>query len=200
MTTQPEQPGDASVAVGSCTADIAKELERVDTGLERDVFVRTLLRHLAGTLQDVVGLREASGFVSVVGQKMGQEMNAGYRKALRVENLGRAQVAAVCLDLKRRIRGDFYIIEEREDRIVFGNRACPFGDKVAGRPALCMMTSNVFGSIAAENLGWSKVALERTIAEGHPQCRVVVHLQPTEEARESDGREYSRSTGAPAPA
>ena len=35
--------------------------------LERDVFLRSLLRELAGTLQDVVGLEEASGFVSVVG-------------------------------------------------------------------------------------------------------------------------------------
>jgi hypothetical protein len=36
--------------------------------LERDVFLRSLLRELAGTLEDVVGLEEASGFISVVGQ------------------------------------------------------------------------------------------------------------------------------------
>ena len=56
--------------------------------------------------------------------------------------------------MKRRINGDFYVIEESETHIVLGNRACPFGDKVLGRPSMCMMTSNVFGHVAAENLGY----------------------------------------------
>ena len=59
---------------------------------ERDVFVRSLLRHLAGTLQDVVGLEQASGFVSVVGQRIGDELDGVYRRALRVERLDRDQL------------------------------------------------------------------------------------------------------------
>jgi hypothetical protein len=31
--------------------------------LERDVFLRSLIRELAGTLQDVVGLEESAGFI-----------------------------------------------------------------------------------------------------------------------------------------
>lgn len=161
--------------------------------LERDVFVRTLLRHLAGTLQDVVGLEEASGFVSVVGQKIGDEINGAYRSALSVDQLSREQVAEVLVDLKRRIQGDFFIIEEDDEKIVLGNRACPFGEKVVGRPALCMMTSNVFGSIAAENLGYAKVALEEAIARGDNGCRVVVYLKASAAAHQATGREYFRS-------
>jgi len=146
-------------------------VRQLPVGLERDVFLRTLIRELAGTLQDVVGLEEASGFVSVVGQRVGDQIDREYRAALAVDRLTRDQVAAVLVDLKRRIQGDFYVIEEDDVKIVFGNRACPFGDKVIGRPAMCMMTSNVFGSIAAENLGYAKVVLEETIAEGHPGCR-----------------------------
>jgi predicted ArsR family transcriptional regulator len=160
--------------------------------LERDVFLRTLLRHLAGTLQDVVGLEEASGFISVVGQEMGDEINQAYRTALGVTQLTRAQVADVLVDLKRRIRGDFFVIEQDDDKIVLGNRACPFAEKVVGRPALCMMTSNVFGSIAAENLGYSKVVIEEAIALGDAGCRVVVYLKPTPEAEAAQGREYFR--------
>jgi hypothetical protein len=52
------------------------------------------------------------------------------------------------------------------------------------------MTSNVFGSIAAENLGYAKVELQETIARGAPGCRVVVHLQQTPEAEAAEGREY----------
>ena len=131
---------------------------------------------------------EAAGFVSVVGQRTGDSINDRYRQALGVEGLTREQVAAVLVDLKRRIQGDFYVIEESDEKIVLGNRRCPFGEKVIGRPALCMMTSNVFGVIAAENLGRAKVELQETIAEGSPTCLVTICLKSTAEAAAACGR------------
>ena len=161
--------------------------------LERDVFLRTLLRHLAGTLQKVVGLDEASGFISVVGQEIGEEINQSYKHALGVSKLTREQVADVLVDLKRRIQGDFFVIEENDEKIILGNRACPFAEKVIGRPALCMMTSNVFGSIAADNLGYAKVVIEEAIARGDAGCRVAVYLKPTPQAEAVKGREYFKA-------
>ena len=158
--------------------------------LERDVFLRTLIRELAGTLQDVVGLEEASGFISVVGQNIGKQINHDYKAALEVSHLTRDQVADVLVDLKKRIQGNFYIIEQTNEKIVLGNSACPFAEQVIGRPAMCMMTSNVFGSITADNLGYAKVELQETIAMGASGCRVVVYLKPTLEAEASQGREY----------
>jgi predicted ArsR family transcriptional regulator len=155
-----------------------RSLEDLEVPLERDGFLRSLVRHLAGALEDVVGLDEASGYVSLVGQAMGSEIDALYKRALGVDELTPEQAGAVMVDLKRRIQGDFYVIAQDDDRIVLGNRACPFGDKVLGRPSMCMMTSNVFGHIAAETTGYSKVVLEETIATGSPGCRVVVHLRP----------------------
>jgi predicted ArsR family transcriptional regulator len=162
----------------------------LDVPLNRDVFLRTLIRELSGTLEDVVGLKEAAGFISVVGQNVGDQMNHDYRSAFRVDHLSREQVAEVLVDLKRRIEGDFYIIEETEERIVLGNRACPFGNKVLSRTSMCMMTSNVFGAIAADNLGYAKVELQQTIARGDATCRVVVYLKPTPESDGAQGREY----------
>ena len=161
-----------------------------DVPLERDVFLRTLIRELAGTLQDVVGLNDAAGFVSVVGQRVADGIELDYRRALGVEQLDREQVRDVLIDLKRRIQGQFFVIEEDDGKIVFGNHACPFGDKVKDRPALCMMTSNVFGSITAKNLGYARVELQQTIAEGAPGCRVVVHLQRAAVPGSDVGREY----------
>jgi predicted ArsR family transcriptional regulator len=172
------------------TSEALRVVQELPVELDRDAFLRTLVRELAGTLQEVVGLEEASGFISVVGQEIGERINESYLEALGVPRLDRAQVAAVLVDLKRRIRGDFFVIEWDEGKIVFGNRACPFAEKVVGRPAMCMMTSSVFGVIAAENLGYAKVVLEQTIAEGAPGCRVVVHLGPTPEAEAAAGREY----------
>jgi predicted ArsR family transcriptional regulator len=158
--------------------------------LEHDVFLRSLIRELSGTLQDVVGLEEAAGFISVVGQRVGDQINEDYKAALAVPELSREQISEVLVDLKRRIKGDFYVIEEDEEKIVLGNRACPFGEKVLGRPAMCMMTSNVFGVIAADNLGYARVELEETIAHGAQGCRVVVYLKAPPEGESPGGREY----------
>ncbi len=171
----------------------ARRVEKLEIPLERDLFLRTLIGHLAGTLQEVVGLEEASGFVSVVAQRIGDEIDAIYKQGLEVPNLTREQVADVMVDLKRRIQGDFFVIEQDDDKIVLGNRACPFAEKVIGNPALCMMTSNVFGSIAARNLGYSKVVIEDAIARGSASCRVVVHLRVTPESEAVTGREYFKT-------
>ncbi len=174
-------------------AAVLPDLSKVPVPLERDVFLRTLLHHLAGVLQDVVGIEEAGGFVSIVGQKIGDEINTAYRAALQIDSLSKEQVAAVCVDLKRRIQGEFFVIEMTDEKIVFGNRACPFAEKVIGRPSLCMMTSNVFGSIAAENLGYGKVVINESIAKGHSGCLVTIYLRPCDEAGTKEGREYFRT-------
>lgn len=170
--------------------EMVTQVNQLEVPLERDVFLRTLVRQLAGTLEEVVGLDEAAGFISVVGQSMGEWINQSYKGALRLPKLSREQVAEVLVDLKARIKGDFYVIEQDDEKIVFGNRVCPFEDKVIGRTSMCMMTSNVFGSITADNLGYAKVELQETIAKGDAGCRVVVYLNVTPESENREGREY----------
>ena len=169
-------------------------IENLPVQLERDLFLRTLIGELAETLQDVVGLEEARGFISVVGQRVGDLIDQEYRDALQVEKLTQQQVGAFLVDLKRRIRGDFFVIEETDDRVVLGNRACPFAEKVAGRPSLCMMTSNVFGIVSAENLGYAKVSIEQAIANGDPACRITIYFKPTPAAADAPGREYFKGS------
>lgn len=163
-------------------------LAELDIGLGRDGFFRTVLRELTGALEDVIGLEDASGYVSLVGGALGDGLNATYKQALGAEQLNREQVFAVLTDLKHRIGGKFMIAEDTPERVVFVNSSCPFGEQVLGRPSLCMMTSNVFGTIAAENLGYANVTIEQALARGDRACRVVVHLQPGRASPE--GRDY----------
>ena len=153
-------------------------------------FMRSLLRHLTGALEDVIGAEDATSFVSIVSQNIGHQINDAYCRALQVDQLERRDLSAVLVDLKRRIEGDFFVIRETEDQLVLGNRACPFGDQVHDRPSLCMMTSGVFGVIAAQSQGYARVKLNHTIAAGHPGCRVTIYLNPNDD--EGDGREYFR--------
>jgi predicted ArsR family transcriptional regulator len=169
------------------------EIAGLPVPLERDKFMRCLIRELSGLLEEVVGLEEASGFISMVGQQIGNQIHKDYLSALGKETLNHEEIGAVLVDMKRRINGDFYIIEATPEKIVLGNRRCPFSDKVKDRSSLCMMTSNVFGVIAAENAGYAKVSLEKTIARRDKECRVVVYLRTSEQAAVAAGREYYKT-------
>ena len=166
------------------------EFHRLPIPLDRDRFVRDLLRDVADSLAKSLGPEKASQMVAEIGERTGTQLNMYYRAALKSLSLSREEVAAALVDLKRRIEGDFYVIEQSDDKIVLGNRACPFGSKVLDRPALCMMTSSVFGAIASQNRGYAKIELQETIARRHKECRVVVHLRQTAEAEQAEGREY----------
>lgn len=98
------------------TSTAAQPLSALDIPLERDFFLRTLIRELSGTLQDVVGLEEASGFISVVGQRVGDQIDRDYRAALKVSVLTREQVAEVLVDLKRRIKGTFQVVFQDDEK------------------------------------------------------------------------------------
>lgn len=161
--------------------------------IDRDVFLRNLLRELSGTLEEVVGLDEAAGFVSIVGQHIGEWMDQEYRKALGTDHLNLQQVSEVLVDLKKRIEGGFYVESLEKDKIMLCNTQCPFGDKVLSRPSLCMMTSNVFGTVSAENLGYARVCLDETIANGNGQCKVTIHLEQNNTEAQDSGREYFKS-------
>lgn len=170
-------------------ADIENTYRQMPATRDRDLFLREILREMAGTLESVVGLEQASGFISLVGSRLGEVMNSEYR-AGSAGALDREHVAAALVDLKRRIKGGFSIESIDEDRIVLVNTACPFGKHVQGRKSLCMMTSNVFGRIAAENLGYARVELSETIADGDGRCRVIVDLASRSAADTDIGLEY----------
>jgi hypothetical protein len=73
--------------------------------LERGVFLGTLLRHRAGTLQRVVGLEGSAGVHQRRGPGDGRRDQPELKGILGVADLSREQVADVLVDLKRRIQG-----------------------------------------------------------------------------------------------
>jgi len=161
-------------------------------GLDRDVFLRQLLRELAGVLEEVVGLQEAEGFVALVGQRIADWMDAGYRQAYGADALSAKEVAEVLVDLKRRIQGGFRLVSISDEEILLSNDRCPFGELVRGRISLCQMTTSVFGTITAENLGYARVQIEESIAAGFPGCKVRISLIPSAPGAPAEGAEFVR--------
>lgn len=143
---------------------------------EGETFMRWMIRDIAGVLQDVVGDAEAEGYVSVVGDRMGERLDDLYSQGRTRGPWSTTELSEVLVDLKHQIGGEFSVAEVTDDQIVFTNSRCPFGDAVLDRPSLCMMTSNVFGRIGANHLGRVSVTLDETIAAGDGRCIVRVGL------------------------
>ncbi len=167
--------------------------EAGDDGFGRDSFLRALVVQLAQDVELRDGPAVAESLVAQVGIDVGGQMEEEYRRATgALGKLTPEQMAECFVRLKHAIEGDFYPVEISGDRIVLANRRCPFGLAVRKAPALCRMTSSVFGGIAAQNSGGAAVLLEERIAVGDHQCRVVIWLgeQDEESRRAHHGHVY----------
>lgn len=147
-------------------------------GFGKESFLRALVIQLAQAVEATHGPEAAEAAVAQVGADVGGQMELEYRNARQVVGRMTPERMADCyVRLKHAIDGDFYVIEANERRIVLGNNRCPFGELVRRAPALCRMTSSVFGGIAARNNdGEVALVLEERIAVGDPGCRVAVIL------------------------
>ncbi len=152
---------------------------RPEGGFGKESFLRALVVQLARAIELSAGPDLAAAAVAQVGIDVGGQMEEEFRVAQSiVGRLTPDQLAHCYVRLKHAIDGGFYVLEATHERIVLGNRRCPFGDVVQLAPSLCRMTSSVFGGIAARNNDeGAAVLLEERIAVGDPGCRVVVYLR-----------------------
>lgn len=160
----------------------------------REEFLRALVVQLAQVVDTEAGPATAEVMIASVGAGVGMQMEKVFRASrddLR-DSLDDDEIAEFLVHLKRRIGGDFFVIEADERRVVLGNRRCPFGDAVRQAPALCRMTSSVFGGIATRSRGGAAVHLEERIAVGDPECRVTVWLQQPPPEIEAQVHFYGR--------
>lgn len=148
---------------------------------DRETFLKELVLELAGTIQSVVGSDEAAGFIKIVGLRIGDAMYADYTNETTKDDWSPQSLAAVLIDLKRKINGGFTIEHCDLDEIILVNDRCPFGPAVKGHPSLCQMTSSVFGRIAAQSQGKANVLIEEAIARGDRRCRVVIRFSGSPE-------------------
>ncbi|TDL81423.1 methanogen output domain 1-containing protein [Meridianimarinicoccus aquatilis] len=157
-----------------------------DIPVNRDIFLSQMIVTLAGSLEDVIGLTETEGYITLVGSRLGDSLNAMYKENRGISRVPVDDVPAILADMKNQFGGNFTVESIDSDKIILSNTACPFGKKVFGRPSLCMMTSSVFGTITADANGYAKVSIDKALARGDPGCRIVIHLCRGDE----EGREY----------
>ncbi len=160
--------------------------------LNRDLFLRELIKELLSVLESTVGLRDSEGFISVVGTQIGDAVYNAYKHQLDQNPESLDHLASLLVDFKNRIAGGFAVEAVTESQIILVNSACPLGPQVRGRTSFCMMTSNVFGRIASEHIGYTSVELAETIARGDDRCRIILRFDPEKPVRTPVTREYYR--------
>lgn len=149
---------------------------RVEREVTKEEFLRRMLGEMSATIQDVAGTEQASSYFASVGSLIGDWVNSVYHKDIGTADFDIEQLGRIFMDLQSRIDGGFVVVSVEPDRIVLRNNRCPFGKHIQGRPSMCMMTSNILGKIAAENCGYARVTLQRTLAQESGTCDVVVSL------------------------
>ncbi|WP_136636867.1 methanogen output domain 1-containing protein [Pseudooceanicola onchidii] len=150
----------------------------------REDFLNTLVGTLSETIEQVVGLNDAETFIGMVGRRMGQSA------AARLPCQGKAtpeEVAEHLKSFKASIGGTFEVESVDGSKLTFTNSHCPFASEVNGRPSLCMMTTNVFGRVAADATGYARVNVVESLARGHGRCLVKVNLEWEDDG---DGQEF----------
>lgn len=170
----------------------------LDVGFGHHDLFKALVASMAELLESIAGIDDACAYVSGIAARLAADIEKRYKSALGVQHLNRDQLIEILIDLKNRAGGGFSVLERSEDQIVFGNCACPLGDAAVNHPSLCMLTSNIFGRLTANAVGYAAVDLEETIAKGSAGCRVVLHLKRTEPG--PDTREYFRDDASAASA
>ncbi|HHJ19959.1 MAG TPA: AAA family ATPase [Gammaproteobacteria bacterium] len=144
----------------------------------------------AGNMAQGVNCNTLEAFIQQIVLNSSETLEHMYRKGKILQGpLSMEEYGKLLLELKNSIGGKFEIIEQNEKILRLKTTQCPFGSTVESAPALCHMTSSIFGGIAARNYGYAKVELKRRIALGSDHCDICIHRDPTL-AEDICGNEY----------
>lgn len=158
-----------------------------------ETFAVAMITQITDMLEDTIGLEDVQGLVNLVAHRLARSLSREMQ-ARKGERLDLAEVGGLCCGLKSRIGGRFTVTAHSDQGLELIGTRCPFQDQVKGRESLCLMTSGVFGRIAADNLGHATVTLSEAIARGHDRCvvRIALHDRgaPLPDHRSLFQREY----------
>ena len=144
----------------------------------------------AGDMARGVSCSTLEGFIQQIVLNSSETLEQLYRSGKDIHGvLTMEEYGRLLLELKNSIGGKFEIIERNEEILRLKTTRCPFGSTVEAAPALCHMTSSIFGGIAARNYGYAKVELKRRIALGSDHCDICIHRDP-KRAESVIGDEY----------
>jgi len=152
-------------------------------------YLKLFVEQTSGIATDMT-CTSLQAFIQRVVLNSSEALEQSYRNSKAISGtLSMAQYGELLVDLKNTIGGRFEVTEQTEALLRLKTTRCPFGDLTKSAPALCHMTSSIFGGIAARNYGYAKVELRQRIALGSDHCDICIYRTPSN-AESIVGDEY----------
>jgi predicted ArsR family transcriptional regulator len=144
----------------------------IPVDLNRTKFLKQIITGMCETIEPNL-LKEALEKSST---DFGKEVSDIYKKFHNTTKLTKTQLIDSIIDAMNKLGAHFSLISQDKEKIVFRNSKCLFGSEIKKCPLLCITTSSIVGKIIAENLGYSRVELKRSIANGANEDIMRVYL------------------------
>lgn len=127
-----------------------------------------------------------------IGIKYGLRYEDGYRAEKELQgNLSAHQFAELSLAMLNGLGGKYSIQACADDKLVLLSYGCPFGHMALKSPVLCEVLLGAVGGIAARNFAYSKVCMQHSIAMKATTCQLIVFLEETFLAEQTEGRIFT---------
>lgn len=133
----------------------------------------------AGGMSQGANCSSLEAFIKKIVLNSSEALEDIYRDSHELDGiLTMQQYGELLVNLKNAIGGEFKVTAIDENSLSLKTSKCPFGSMIESAPALCHMTSSIFGGIAARNYGYAKVELKKRIALGSDHCDICIHRNP----------------------
>lgn len=158
-------------------------------------FLQATLRGIldsVGALLHPSALRQS---LRRIGIQLGRQAAEQFRLVHGVSApLSRRDYARCLLSLNDIWGWDCAILEESANSLSLRIPSCPFGSSAASGSELCELASAIYGGIAAEQFGYTKVCLTRGCGTPPKNCLVTIHIRKTDECLAAQGVIYPEAS------
>jgi signal transduction histidine kinase len=160
--------------------------------LTRESLMLQLITHLSKLTYSLFDDHFSREYIMAASLRMAQAIDKKCKEAYgNDDHLSLEQFINLQLSTSDKL---FHLTEKAENKVVVCSNTCPFEKIINEVPNLCMVTSAIFGGIAALNFGFSKVSLRKQIVLGDSCCEVCIYVKNDEESAQEDGIVYTKES------
>jgi hypothetical protein len=139
----------------------------VDTSNEE--FLISILSHIAAEPVPEVP----------VGIAFGQEVSQSYREFFNLRRLSPEYLPGLIFEVSYKTGGGFMLYRTFEGGVVMQSTRCPLPGALWGNAGLCEACKGCVAGVVADNTGYAKVHLAKSLMRGFKSCLMVVYFEKT---------------------
>lgn len=146
--------------------------------LDKESFFLFLIVKLAKIVEERFGKQESTDLFSIIGANLAHEINSYYREKFSKDKLSAECIATSLIEFSAKLNEKFYLVSLDQDKLVLGNKNCPYGVELKDREVFCQLDKSMAENMVKENFGYGKAELSQTIAQGDEECLITIYLKP----------------------